>query len=140
MEKITLTITEEDGSLFRALRNHPDLDAAKKWLSNALDLYGTCVDFESPMRANLTPESFYMKIVHDKSDDELREMKRQFQEKILEVASLLDPDCFDCGIQENDLGTYWFVADDGILGKIALYNCYIREIDRLLDTPPEARL
>ena len=131
-KQIQLTITEKDVDLYDFLKNHKSEDDMKIALSEAANLYTFCNGKDVNHVGYLCPEAYRDTELSKYNKGQLLNLKKIYQEKVLEYAAGFDPDECDCGIRISPEGARWFIDEQGWLGYMVLFSRYIKMIDELL--------
>ena len=127
---ITLTITEEDHTLYSFLKNYKNEQIFKNVLTIAVDLYRFSVGNQAMGYGNVSPR-MYKQMMKLKSDDELLALKSQNEQELLKWATWFTPDQVDCGVLTTP-DELWFVEEDAPLGWITLLSHYNQAINAVL--------
>ena len=131
-KQIQLTITEKDVDLYDFLKNHKSEESMKIALSEAANLYTFCNGTDVTRVGYLCPEAYRDTELSKYNKEQLLNLKKIYQEKVLEYAAGFDPNECDCGILISPEGERWFIDEQGWLGYMVLYSRYIKMIDELL--------
>ena len=131
--KITLTITENDGFLYEFIKKCKTKQYMKMYLKDAAELYRFCNSDSGIQEGHLTPENYRDRVLVNKTTEELNALKSEYEKLILLYASDYHPDECDCGVMRGPDTEYWFIDEDSRLGFITLYSNYIKMIKEVLD-------
>lgn len=130
---INLTITSNDGYLYEFIKNCKNDETIKMYLRDAAELYTFCNSDSGIQEGHLTPENFRDRVLINKTEEELLNLKKEYEKEVLLFTSDFHPDECDCGIMRGPDTEYWFVDEDSRLGFITLYSNYIKMIDEILN-------
>lgn len=131
-ENLTITITKEDKELYNYLKNCENEQMMKYCLTNILELYQFCSGDFGISSGYLTPENYRDRKLINYKEEQLLKLKKEYEQKILLIASDFHPDTCECGVMRGPDTEWWFIDEESTLGFIALYANYIKMIDEVL--------
>ena len=131
-KQFQITITKEDGDLYRLIQECSRDEYAKEQLKLAAELYIYCNAHDVNHEGHYAPHIFRIVALQGKTREELLRIREELVNKVLEYASAFTPDECDCGIRVSPEGERWFIDESGVLGFLTLYSHYIKMVDEEL--------
>ena len=131
-KQFEIVVTEEDGDLYRLIKNCSKAEYAKEQLKLAAELYTFCNAYDISLIGYYAPGIFREVALRGKTKEQLQEIRNHFMSELLRYGQCFTPEECDCGIRISPEGERWFIDESGVLGYVTLYSHYVEMVDEEL--------